>query len=146
MDLQPKAAITVSEMCSSLTMSRSQFYEHVKRGTFHAPLRLPNGRPFFNASQVADNLRAKELSVGVNGEYVLFYRRSEKDPDAPKARSASNQCHEDLTVGLRTLGLNPTAKQVNDAVSTCYPNGLEGVDDSVALRTLFRHLKQPGTA
>jgi predicted DNA-binding transcriptional regulator AlpA len=70
-DNQVKAAITVSEMCSILGMSRPQFYEHVKRGTFHQPMRLSNGRPFFNASQVEDNIKAKELGVGVNGEYVI---------------------------------------------------------------------------
>ncbi len=67
---KPKAAITVSEMCELLEMSRSQVYLHIKRGTFHEPLRLANGRPYFNASQVEDNLKAKELGIGVNGEYV----------------------------------------------------------------------------
>lgn len=31
-------------MCSLLSMSRSQFYWHVRKGTFHAPLKLSNGR------------------------------------------------------------------------------------------------------
>jgi len=64
-DNQPKAAITVSRMCSLLEMSRSQFYWHVRKGTFHAPLKLSNGRPYYNASQVEDNLKARELGIGV---------------------------------------------------------------------------------
>ena len=62
-----KAAISVSKMCALLSMSRSQFYWHVRKGTFHAPLKLPNGRPYYNASQVEDNLKAREMGIGVNG-------------------------------------------------------------------------------
>ena len=77
-DNQPKAAITVSKMCSLLSMSRSQFYWHVKKGTFHAPLRLTNGRPYFNASQVEDNKKARELGIGVNG-CLLYTSPSPRD-------------------------------------------------------------------
>jgi predicted DNA-binding transcriptional regulator AlpA len=100
-DNQPKAAITVSRMCSKLEMSRSQFYWHVKRGTFHAPLRLSNGRPYFNASQVEDNLKARELGIGVNGEYVLFYERSET-PTKPKVAVLNQKPH------LRVISAGPS--------------------------------------
>src|SRR6056297_848305 len=122
-DNKPKAAITVSKMCSMLKMSRSQFYWHVKRGTFHAPLRLTNGRPYFNASQVEDNLKAREMGIGVNGEYVLFYERSET-PSKPKVTSASKEDHTGLLESLQALGLSGlTTKQVAEAVEDCYPKG-----------------------
>lgn len=144
-DNQPKAAITVSRMCSLLGMSRSQFYWHVKRGTFHAPLRLSNDRPFFNASQVEDNLKARELGIGVNGEYVLFYQRSDDDPK-PKPTPASKADHTELLDGLQLLGLTGvTAKQVAEAVEQCYPRGTAGQDENDILRTVFRHLKRAGT-
>ncbi len=38
---KPKAAITVSEMCELLEMSRSQVYLHIKRGRFMSHCDLP---------------------------------------------------------------------------------------------------------
>ncbi len=151
MDHQPKAAITVSEMCSLLGMSRTQFYEHVRRGTFHEPRRLANGRPFFTAAQVEDNLRAKEMGVGVNGEYVLFYNRSPRIADTSNqtgntARPTPKVDHTELIYGLRSLGLTPTQQQVDDAVIAVYPKGFVGIDDTDVLRAIFRHLKRSGAA
>lgn len=143
---RPRAAITVSRMCSQLEMSRSQFYWHVKRGTFHAPLRLSNGRPYFNASQVEDNLKARELGIGVNGEFVIFYEKSETPPK-PKATPASKADYTALLENLQALGLNGlTTKQVADAVNACYPKGTTGEDENDILRTIFRHLKRTGIA
>lgn len=143
---KPKAAITVSEMCSLLAMSRSQVYLHIKRGTFHAPLRLPNGRPYFNASQVEDNLKAKELGIGVNGQYVLFYARSEEVADTDKSSVSKHDCN-DLMDGLQSLGLNGlTIKQVTDAVAVCYPMGVAGQGENDILRAVFKHLKRANPA
>ena len=92
-------------MCRLLKMSRSQFYWHVKRGTFHAPLYLAsNKRPYFTASMVEDNLRARETGVGVNGEYVIFY---ERQPTGTKTEGKKPKAdHSALLEGLRSLGLN----------------------------------------
>lgn len=143
-DNQPKAAITVSKMCSLIDMSRSQFYWHVKKGTFHAPLRLSNGRPYFNASQVEDNLKAREMGIGVNGEYVLFYERTDEPPKAREATQPKEN-HSELLEGLQSLGLTSvTAKQVDEAVEQCYPTGTRNEDENNILRTVFRHLKRAG--
>jgi hypothetical protein len=85
-------------------MSRSQFYWHVKRGTFHAPLRLAfNNRPYFTASMVEDNLTARETGVGVDGEYVIFYERQATNESLPAKKPRSN--HSALIQGLKSLGL-----------------------------------------
>ncbi len=142
---QLKAAITVSKMCSLLEMSRSHFYWHIKKGTFHAPQRLSNGRPYFNASQVEDNLKAREIGIGVNGEYVLFYQR---DNDTPKTSPTPKpkQDYTELLESLKSLGLNNlTNKQVVEAVGLCYPKGTVGQDDNDILRTVFKHLKRSGS-
>lgn len=147
-DNQPKAAITVSRMCSLLEMSRSQFYWHIKKGTFHAPLRLSNGRPYFNASQVEDNLKARELGIGVNGEYVLFYQRDSETTKTAKpveSKPKPKQDHTELMEGLSALGLTGlTTAVVSDAVEHCYPQGTAGQDENDILRTVFRHLKRAG--
>lgn len=146
---QPKAAIAVSKMCSLLNMSRSQFYWHVKKGTFHAPNKLSNGRPFYNASQVEDNLKARELGIGVNGEYVLFYQRDTETPkgaSSAQPKSKPKQDYTELIDGLSALGLTGlTTSAVADAVDYCYPKGITCEDENDILRTVFRHLKRSGS-
>ncbi|MEZ5943957.1 MAG: hypothetical protein R3C18_21380 [Planctomycetaceae bacterium] len=148
-DNQPRAAITVSKMCSLLGMSRSQFYWHVRKGTFHAPLKLSNGRPYYNASQVEDNIKAREMGIGVNGEYVLFYQRDAEPPKTTTPAQSNpkpKQDHTELMVGLSALGLTGlTTSVVDDAVEQCYPQGTVGQDENDILRTVFRHLKRAGT-
>lgn len=141
-----KAAVSVSSVCRLLKMSRSQFYFHVRRGTFGTPLRLPsNQRPFYTASMVEDIIKARETGIGVNGEFVLFYERqptaSKTDDKKPKAD------HSALVEGLSLLGLtNVTTEQVEAALTACFPKGTSGQDEASLLRTVFRHLKRAGTA
>lgn len=140
-----KAAISVSKMCELFSMSRSQFYWHVRKGTFHPPLKLSNGRPYYNASQVEDNLKAREMGIGVNGEFVIFYERSEPT-DGPSQKPAKpNADYTELTDGLQLLGLTGvTAAVVEKAMAECFPKGAAGQDENDILRTVFRHLKRSG--
>ena len=142
-----KAAISSSQMARLLKMSRSQFYAHVRKGTFHAPLKLPNGRPYYNASMVEDNLKAREMGIGVNGQYVIFYERGEPcsaGPPKPQTKPKAN--YADLIESLQSLGLTSmTTAAVEKAVADCYPKGTTGHDENDILRTVFRHLKRAGT-
>ena len=144
MDIQQKAAYSVSEMCRLLKMSRTQFYEHMKKGTFHNPSRLSNNRPYFTALQVADNLKAKETGVGINGEYVLFYIRTTPLADAnynSVGKRPTQKSHRDLINSLKSLGLNPTIEQLEKAINNCFPMGTDDFDETDVLRKIFRHLK-----
>ena len=142
-----KAAISVSSQCKLLKMSRSQFYAHVRKGTFHTPLKLPNGRPYYNASQVEDNLKAREMGIGVSGEYVIFYERGEPcgaGPTKPTAKPKAD--YTDLIESLSSLGLTGlTVAVVEKAVAECFPKGMADQDEPNILRTVFRHLKRAGT-
>lgn len=139
-----KAAVSVSSLCRLLQMSRSQFYFHTKRGTFHSPLYLSsNNRPYFTASMVEDNLKARETGVGVNGEYVIFYERHEASSKAGPKKTRAD--HSSLVDGLRTLGIgNVTNDQIEAALEAEFPKGTAGQDESNILRTVFRHLKRSG--
>jgi hypothetical protein len=141
-----KAAVSVSSQCRLLKMSRSQFYWHVKRGTFHAPLYLAsNKRPYFTASMVEDNLRARDTGIGVNGEFVIFYERL-PNPVKPETKS-SRANNASLIQAIKKGGLKDvTNEQVEAALAVCFPEGTSGQDDSVILTKVFRHLKRPGTA
>lgn len=140
-----KAAVSISGQCRLLKMSRSQFYWHVKRGTFHAPLYLAsNKRPYFTALMVEDNLRARETGVGVNKEFVIFYDRQ---PVATKTEDTKSKVdHSSLLPGLSTLGLVVTTAQVEAALTACFPKGTSGQDETNVLRVVFRHLKRSGCA
>ena len=141
-----KAAISVSQMCKLLSMSRSQFYWHVRKGTFHSPLKLPNGRPYYNASMVEDNLKARDMGISVSGVYVIFYERTEDTPSKPVSPKPKTD-HHDLMNSLQALGLSGlTTAIVEKAVSECYPKGTTSQDEQDILRTVFRHLKRSGTA
>jgi hypothetical protein len=140
-----KAAVSVSSQCRLLKMSRSQFYWHIKRGTFHAPLYLAsNKRPYFTASMVEDNLRARETGVGVNGEYVIFYERQPTSTKTVGKKPKAN--HSALLDGLVSLGLNGvTTEQLEAALTACFPKGTSGQDEASVLRAVFRHLKRSGS-
>ncbi|CAN5535231.1 hypothetical protein BH11PLA2_BH11PLA2_16170 [soil metagenome] len=139
-----KAAISVSGQCRLLRMSRSQFYFHVKRGTFHAPLYLAsNNRPYFTASMAEDNIKAREIGVGVNGEYILFYERV-----ATGTKAESTKPKDDLTgllEGLKASGLKTmTPEQVEAALTVCFPGGTSGQNENSVLTVVFKHLKRSG--
>lgn len=139
-----KAAVSLSWLCRKIGMSRSQFYIHVKRGTFHAPLKLTNGRPYYTASMVEDIVKARETGVGVNGEYVLFYERV---PGGERQQAKPKADHSSLIEGLRSLGIpSVTHDQIEAALAVCFPKGTTGQDESSVLRAVFRHLKRSGTA
>ena len=127
-------------------MSRSQVYVHIRKKTFHAPLRLAsNNRPYFTASMVEDIIKARETGVGVNGEFVIFY---ERQPTTTKIEDKKTKAdHSAIVEGLSLLGLTSvTTEQVEAAITACFPKGSTGQDEASVLRTVFRHLKRSGSA
>jgi len=145
-EISVKAVVSVAQMCRLFCppMSRSQFYWHVKRGTFHTPLYLAsNKRPYFTASMVEENLRARETGIAVNGEFVLFYERLPTGTKTEGKKPKAN--HVVLLDGLRASGLKEvTAEQVAAALASCFPAGTTGKDDNAVLTVVFRHLKRSG--
>jgi len=137
-------AVSVSSHCKQLGMSRSQYYWHVQKGTFHPPLYLvSNKRPYLTASMVEDNLRARETGISVAGEYVIFYERQQSSPKSPIKKPKAN--HSSLMEGLRNLGLNGiTTDQIESALAITFPSGTDGQDEGTVLRTVYRHLKRSG--
>lgn len=145
-----KAAVSLSEMARMVKLSRARFYDLVERGVFlHPVYSLANKRPFYTADMQAENLAARQTCIGCNGEYVIFYERKPKPAASrPASASAAVRHHEysHLIAGLKSLGLvSVSAAQVEEAVATSYPNGMTGVDESMVLRTIYRHLRRLGT-
>lgn len=155
----PKAAVTVAEMASLCGLSRTRFYELLSDGVFPHPQRKNDtARPYYDREGQEACLRVKATNQGINGKLVLFYSRRHVESH-PKVRAASRklsavtpqQTSSDgplasLAEGLRLLGLEDAAPEaIRSAVTACFPNGLDGVDDGVALTAVFRHLKRRNT-
>lgn len=140
----PKAALSVAAMCRLLKMSRSQFYWHAKRGTFHAPLYLEsNKRPYYTASMAEENLLVRQSGVGVNNEYVIFYERQPIGTNAEGKKPKAS--HSALLEGLKASGLKTvTSEHVEAALAACFPNGTNGQDDNMILTMVFRQLRRSG--
>jgi hypothetical protein len=96
---------------------------------------------------VEDNVKTREMGIGVNGQYVIFYERAEpggSGPTRPVAKPKAD--YTDLIESLQALGLTGvTAAIVEKAVADCFPKGTTGQDEQHILRTVFRHLKRAGT-
>ena len=137
-------AVSVSSHCKQLQMSRSQYYWHVKKGTFHGPLYLvSNKRPYLTAEMVEDNLKARETGISVTGEYVIFYERQQSINKSSIKKAKGN--HSSLMEGLRNLGLTSlTTDQIELALAVSFPSGTDGQDEANVLRTVYRHLKRSG--
>jgi len=142
-------AISVSQMAKLLQISRSRFYQLLDAGFFLPPIYdIRTKRPFYSQDMIEKNVQAKSQNLGVNGEVILFYSpRTNILPKPKRAHSTvemvSNSCPVDVELleSLRALGLeNLTEQQVQSALKSCYPNGVDQEEDEV-LRKIFRHLK-----
>jgi len=139
-----KAAVSVSTMAKLVDLSRASFYAYVKRGVFLQPIySLATRRPFYTSEMQQENMAVRTTGIGANGEYVLFYEKREQ---APATRTPLRKDrHAGLLDSLRALGLDKlTHAQVEEAVATSFPKGIEGVDESVVLRVINRHLRRTG--
>lgn len=144
--LRLKAAVSVTTMARMVGLSRSRFYDYVRRNVFPQPVySLATRRPFYTTEMQQDILAARQTGIGCNGEYVIFYEKQPKSEDAqPAARRPSlREPVAELVEGLKSLGLTAvTLAQVGQAVAATFPNGVVGIDEAVVLRTLYRHLRR----
>src|SRR4051812_4777481 len=82
-----RAAVSVSQMARMLGLSRAAFYSHIKKGDFVAPVySLATRRPVYTAELQSLNLEVRATQVGVNGEFVLFYERQQREQSEERAR------------------------------------------------------------
>ena len=144
-----RAAVSVSQMARMLGLSRSRFYDLMTKGVFLPPIySISTKKAFFLREMQERNLQVRAEQVGVNGEFVLFQERrpapqGEQASRSPRRRDGRTTA---LVQGLKSLGLETVhAAAVERAMTACYPNGVNGTDETTILRTIFRHLRRSGT-
>jgi len=143
-----KAAVTVTAMARSVRLSRSRFYDYIRRGVFPQPsYSVTTKRPYYTADAQQEILDVRQTNIGCNDEFVIFYERSQNDAVAsisrrPRTAPTSGISTANLLAGLAAIGLTGlTPEQIEQAMVRCYPNGSSEHDEAAVLRTLNRHLR-----
>ena len=133
-----RAAVSVTSMARAVGLSRSRFYDYVRRGVFPLPVySLATKRPYYTAEMQEDIIEARQSGIGCNGEFVLFYERRPPASASPKPGRGS---HAALIEGLKALGLTKiTSAQVEAALTA---TGVAGQDEGAVLRAVYRHLRR----
>lgn len=140
----PKVAVTVTEMARMCGLGRSRFYQLIGTAMPYPLYTVSTKRPFYDQELQQVCLEVRRRNCGIDGKPILFYAKPiNRKPSSNKKTSkvVPAHGHADLIVGLKALGINANVAQVNEAIGTLFPNGLNGVDSSSILRSVFIHLK-----
>ena len=141
---ETKTAVSVAEMARMLGLSRARFYQ-LRGSAFPWPrFDIQTRRPFYDEEAQKLCLEVRRRNCGIDGKAILFYARH-----APKAVTKKRPTHVrnpniELLEGLKSLGLVATSAQVEAAIKTLFPKGIEQVDQGEVIRSGFIHLKAKG--
>jgi len=151
--LMSKTVVSVAEMASMVGLSRARFYQLVNEGIFPSPLySVHTRRPFFSEDMQQVCLEVRTRNCGVNGQPILFYAArhplgvKSAPVKKPKAKPKQKNQYADLLAGLRSLGLEITAAQVEPVVKELYPAGIQNLDSGEVIRGVFLRIKRRNTA
>ena len=117
--------ISIVEMARMVGLSRARFYQLVGTTFPHPIYDVASRRPFYNEELQQVCLDVRKRNCGIDGKPLLFYsRRLSTTPRKLTKRSPSKSPNKHLVAGLTALGLDATAKQVESAIATLYPDGV----------------------
>ena len=139
-----KAVYSIKEMAEALDLSRARFYQLLAAGILPQPLYdIRTRRPFYNLELQDKCLQVKETCTGVNKQYILFYTpRKKPQSNAGKPLKNNGSQYQDIVDMLSGMGLEVSGKDVESAVKEIYSGGIEGQDQGIVIRELFRFFKQ----
>ena len=147
--MMSKTVVSVAEMARMVGLSRARFYQLVGEGIFPSPLYcVHTRRPFFSEEMQAVCMDVRKRNCGVNGKPILFYAArhplgSQPRPvKKPKAEPKQKNQYADLLDGLRGLGLDVTAAQVEPVVKELFPAGIHNLDCGEVIRGVFLRMKR----
>ena len=148
------SVVSIAQMCKLLNLSKARFYSLISTSDLSICFFLPpiygldNRRPYYSREMAQQNIDFKRNSTGLNNKVLLFYNsRSSGVSSAPKPKKVeqktqpSNDKHSDIIEGLKSLGLSDTTSaQIDAALSFCFPNGSQNIDDSEKLNIISQLL------
>ena len=135
---------SVTQMASSVNLSRARFHELIKKGFFPPPVYcICTKRPFYPLSLQQQCLDIRGNGIGFNGQPILFNTPRKAKRKVIKA-SPHRQVvhHEDLTAILRSIHIRATDTEITQAVMSLYPKGLpQGPLDNTVVRDVMTYLE-----
>ena len=135
-----KAAVSISEMSEMCRLSRSRFYSLVEAGVFPKPAqRKSSKRPIYDQKLQQKCLDIRRTCIGLNGEPILFNRKSKKER---AAKVEAKPEHAELIDALSELGLKATSEAITESLKKLFPKGITGVDQGVVIKKLFQDIQR----
>ena len=140
-----REAMNVAETARLISMSRSRFNQ-LLGSVFPLPKRDEQGRPYFDRDQQIQIVDIRRTNKGMDGRPILFRATGTRSstPRKPRTKSPSTPKHEhaDLLNAVRSLGLaSATRKDVEQSLSSLFPDGHLPVDQGDLIRQVFLSIK-----
>jgi hypothetical protein len=145
-----KPICSISAMAKTLNLSRSRLYQLQKQGIMPLAIYdIRTKRAFFDQRLQQLCLQIRETGIGANGSYILFYSVRHTHPDDVQkvnkrgSKPKSNPCSEydDIVQTLKDMGMNVSASDVEEAIRNLYPDGIDGKDQGIVIREIYRTVK-----
>ena len=137
-----KPIVSISEICQMIHLSRARYYQLVNTGFFPKPLiDERSNRPYYDTALQKKILECRETGIGVDRSFMLFYSPRKKENVTNIRKKKVDPVVTELTETLQEMGLETTAKQVQQGLIEIYPDGVDDQEQGVVIRELFRYLK-----
>jgi hypothetical protein len=145
-----KPICSISAMAKAILMSRSRFYQLQQQGILPLAIYdIRTKRAFFDQHLQEVCHRVRQTGIGVNGQYILFYTARQTRPDdvqkvnkrGSKPKSNLRSEYDEIVQTLKDMGMNVSASDVEEAIRNLYPDGIDGKDQGIVIREIFRTIK-----
>ena len=140
MSADTKTAVSVAEMSRMVGLSRARFYQLIGTAFPHPVYDVPTRRPFYDEEAQRTCLEVRRRNCGIDGKPIMFYCRH-----APKATPKKRSTHVQnlgLIEELKGLGLVTNSSQIEAAIKTLFPRGIEHVEKGEVIRSVFIQLQK----
>jgi hypothetical protein len=142
-----KSAVSVTDLCRMVGLSRARFYQLVRAGVFPPADQDPvTKRPYYSEDKQRICLEVRRNNCGINSKPILFYSRrrdfgqTKASPRPAKPKATNNQ-YADLLDLLAQAKVVVTAAQVEAVVKQDFPQGIEGMDPGVVFVAVHKRLR-----
>jgi len=153
MDNSLPEIISINQLCSLMSISRSRYYQILSEGLILPPILSDSKRPYFTRELALKNLAVKKNNIGVNGKICIFYNSNKSSNISAKNNNNKKENKKkttnkyiDIIDGLSSLGIDEVSKsQIEDALKKCFPDGTNNVDEGEILRQVFCLISKQNT-
>ena len=138
-----KQVVSITEISKMLQLSRARFYQLLEQGFFPKPKYDDRSkRPYYDLELQQKCLECRQSGIGADGSFMLFYSPRKKENLTNIRKKKVDPVVKEIVETLQEMGLETTAKQVEQGLSEIYSDGVDDVEQGVMIRELFRYLKE----